>query len=440
MPTTFRPYQPDQALLLPPDYEIGCREGHLAHHVSDLVDGLDLTAFYAPYEGDGRRKSPYEPVMMAKTLIYGYATGVFSSRGLARKLEEDVAFRVLAAGNYPSHRTICEFRRRHLSDFKALFVEVIRLARETGVANFGKLSIDGTKVRANASKRKAMSYGRMREEERRLAGEIEALLSRARETRRGRGCALWGGVSGRRVARGVAAPGGPAGGDPGGQGAFGGPATGGGRGAGTQARFEAQPEGRAALQAGIRGAGREGAGQLHGSGKPDHEDLDGGFQQCYNAQVAVEGENQLIVATEVSWNANDQGRMVPLVDEVEATHGERPETVLADAGYCNEDDLQALEARGVDGYVALGREGKHEIRVNAAKHPAKARMAEKLATEAGRAQYAQRKWLSEAPNGWIKEVLGFRRFSLRGLNKVRGEWDLVCLALNVKRMQGLQAA
>ena len=165
-----------------------------------------------------------------------------------------------------------------------------------------------------------------------------------------------------------------------------------------------------------------------------------GFQQCYNAQVAVEGQNQMIVATEVSSNANDQGRMVPLVDEVEATHGERPETVLADAGYCNEDDLQVLEARGVDGYVALGREGKHEIRVNAAKHPAKARMAEKLATEAGRAQYAQRKWLSEAPNGWIKEVLGFRRFSLRGLNKVRGEWDLVCLALNVKRMQGLQAA
>ena len=165
-----------------------------------------------------------------------------------------------------------------------------------------------------------------------------------------------------------------------------------------------------------------------------------GFQQCYNAQVAVEGENQLIVATEVSWNANDQGRMVPLVDEVEATHGERPETVLADAGYCNEDDLQALEARGVDGYVALGREGRRAVAVDAAKHPAKARMAEKLATEAGRAQYAQRKWLSEAPNGWIKEVLGFRRFSLRGLNKVRGEWDLVCLALNVKRMQGLQAA
>ena len=151
----------------------------MAHHVSDLVDGLDLTAFYAPYEGDGRRNAPYEPRMMVKVLIYAYATGVFSSRGVARKLEEDVAFRMLAAGNFPQHRTVCEFRRRHLEDFKTLFVEVVRLARELGLASFGKLSIDGTKVRANASKHKAMSYGRMQEEERRLVGEIEALLAAA---------------------------------------------------------------------------------------------------------------------------------------------------------------------------------------------------------------------------------------------------------------------
>ena len=149
-------------------------EGHLAHHVSDLVDGLDLTAFYAPYEGDGRRNAPYEPRMLVKVLLYAYATGVLSSRGIARKLEEDVAFRVLAAGNFPQHRTVCEFRRRHLGDFKRLFVVVVRLAQELGPASFGKLSVDGTKVRANASKRKAMSYGRMQEEERRLASEVEA--------------------------------------------------------------------------------------------------------------------------------------------------------------------------------------------------------------------------------------------------------------------------
>ena len=151
MSTTFRPYLPDQMLLLPADLRAWLPENHLAHHISDLVDGLDLTAFYAPYAGDGRRNAPYEPRMMVKVLLYAYATGVFSSRGIARKLEEDVAFRVLGAGNFPQHRTLCEFRRRHLSDFKELFIEVVRLARELGLARFGKLSIDGTKVRANAS-------------------------------------------------------------------------------------------------------------------------------------------------------------------------------------------------------------------------------------------------------------------------------------------------
>ena len=144
MSTTFRPYAPDQSLLLPPDMREWLPEGHLAHHVSDLVDGLDLTAFYTPYEGDGRRNAPYAPRMMVKVLLYAYATGVFSSRQIARKLEEDVAFRMLAAGNFPQHRTLCEFRRRHLSDFQALFVEVVRVAQELGLARLGKLSIDGT--------------------------------------------------------------------------------------------------------------------------------------------------------------------------------------------------------------------------------------------------------------------------------------------------------
>ncbi len=162
-----------------------------------------------------------------------------------------------------------------------------------------------------------------------------------------------------------------------------------------------------------------------------------GYQQCYNAQVAVDGSHQLMVASGVTSNASDPGQWVVVLDEVEATHGERPGTVLADAGYCNESDLATLECRGVDGYVALGRESRRDLAVDAEKYPAKARMAEKLSTTAGRRQYAQRKWLSEAPNGWIKEVLGFRRFSLRGLDKVRCEWDLVCLALNIRRLQTL---
>ena len=158
MPTTFRPYHPKRKLLLPPDLWDWLPEGHLACHVSELVDGLDLTAFYAPYEGDGRRNAPYEPRMVVKLLVCGYATGVFSSRWIAKKLEEDVAFRMLAAGNFPAHRTMSEFHRRNLEDFRQLFVEVMGLARELGLPKFGTLSIDGTKVGANVSKRTALSF------------------------------------------------------------------------------------------------------------------------------------------------------------------------------------------------------------------------------------------------------------------------------------------
>ena len=427
-------------LLLAPSLREWLPEGHLADHVSDLVDDLDLGAFYVRYEGDGRRNAPYEPRMMLKVLIYGYATGVFSSRKLSRKLEEDVAFGVLGAGNFPSHRTICEFRRRHLGEFKGLFAEVVRLAREMGVANFGKLSIDGTKVRANASKRKAMSYGRMLEEERRLEEEIEAMLARAGETDAEEDARFGEAFRGDELPEELRR---------------------------REDRLAAIREAKERLEARQREAddarGRKPGEKRNPKGGPPYAREHGeprekeqhnftdpesrimktsaeGFRQCYNAQVAVEGENQLIVATEVTSSATDQGRMLPLLDDVEATHGERPATVLADAGYCNEADLATLEERGVDGHVALGREGRRGVAVNAENRPATARMGEKLATEAGRARYAERKWLSEAPNGWIKEALGFRRFSLRGLAKAGCEWDLVCLALNVKRLRGLQAA
>ena len=440
MSTTFRPYEPDQMLLLAPDVRAWLPEGHFAHHVSDLVDGLDLTAFYAPYEGDGRRNAPYEPQMMVKVLLYGYATGVFSSRGIARKLEEDVAFRVLGAGNFPSHRTLCEFRRRHLEDFKGLFVQVVCLAREVGLARFGKLSVDGTKVRANASKRKAMSYGRMGEEERRLEAEIEALLNTARDTDAEEDARFGESLRGdelpeelRRREDRLAAI----------------------RAAkerlesaqreaddarGREPDWERNPKGGRPYK---RAYGEPGEQAQSNFTDPDSSIMKTsteGFQQCYNAQVAVDGEHQLIVATELSSNASDQGGMLGLLDEVNDTFGEQPAKVLADAGYCNERDLLELEARRIDGYVAPGREGKQAVRRDPQTHPATHRMVEKLATPEGREQYAQRKWLSEAPNGWIKEVLGFRRFMVRSLDKVRGEWDLVCLALNIKRLQPLLAA
>ena len=437
MPTTFRAYHPDQILLLAPDLREWVPEGHLSHQVSDLVDSLDLVSFYAPYEGDGRRNAPYEPSMMLKVLIYGYATGVHSSRAIARKLEEDVAFRMLAAGNFPQHRTICEFRRRHLKDFGRLFVEVVGVAREMGLVRFGTLSLDGTKVRAKASKRKAMSYERILKEQARLEKEIEALLAGAvsidaeEDARYGadvRGDELPVELQRRQVR--LAAI--------------------------RAARERLKASQRAVDDARGRKPGQKrnpkgGRPYKRAYGEPDPKAQSNftdpesrimktsaeGFQQCYNAQTVVDAERQIIVAAHLGSAATDQGFMLPLLDGVQETFGVTPGAVLADAGYCNEEDLATLEERGIDGYVALGREGKERVDVDKETLPATHRMGEKLASTEGRGLYAKRKWLSEAPNGWIKEILGFRRFSFRGLEKVRAEWDLVCLALNAKRMAAL---
>ena len=179
MPTSFRPYAPDQSLLFPASPRDWLPEGHLAFFIADTVDALDLGAFYAPYDGDGRRNQPFDPRLMVKVLLYAYATGTFSSRRIARKLEEDVAYRVLAASNFPAHRTIAEFRQQHLATFEALFVQVVQIAREAGIVQLGALAIDGTKVKANASKHKAMSYGRMLEQERQLREQVAALTAQA---------------------------------------------------------------------------------------------------------------------------------------------------------------------------------------------------------------------------------------------------------------------
>ena len=181
MPTNFRECRDDEFMLLPVDMRDWLPEGHLAYLIRDMVREMDLSPFYLPYEGDGRRNRPYEPRMMVTVLIYAYATGVFSSRRIARKLHEDVAFRMLCGGSFPRHRTICEFRRRHLGDFRHLFLEVVRLAREAGIVKLGTVTVDGTKVRANASRRKATGHGRMLKEEKRLEAEIAALLDRAGE-------------------------------------------------------------------------------------------------------------------------------------------------------------------------------------------------------------------------------------------------------------------
>jgi transposase len=452
MPTTFRPYHPDQGLLLPSDLRDWLPEGHLAHHVSDLVDGLDLAAFYAPYEGDGRRKSPYEPRMMLKVLIYGYATGVFSSRGLARRLEEDVAFRVLAAGNFPSHRTICEFRRRHLADFKRLFVEVVRLAGEMGVAHFGKLSIDGTKVRANASKRNSIRHDRASVLREQLRGEIDDLLGAAeradvqdapepqslpeelkrRETLKAKLDKACAQLERRAKSRADS----------------------------ERAEYERKVAAREQ---------REGRRKGKRIKPPEEEPRDeeqinltdsdsalmrknkrSEYRQCYNAQAVVDAEgSQLVLGSRVSTCASDRGELVADVDSMPGALGS-PGRVLADNGYATGTEVAELESRGLEVLVAVGTEDRrraHDFRPPAPEKPVKEpqadwlkRMREKMSTDESRAHYRLRKQTVEPVFGIVKEAMGFRQFLLRGLEKVEAEWALVTLAYNCKRLNNMRLA
>jgi len=439
MPTTFRPYTPEQSLLLPPSPSDWLSEGHLAHFISDMIDQLDLSAFYARYEGDGRRKQPYEPRMMLKVIVYSYMTGTFSSRKIARRIEEDIALRYLAAGNSPSHRTICDFRVDHLKAFGSLLVQMIRIAQEAGLVKLGRIAIDGSKVRANASKHKAMSYDRMKSEEEKLEKEIADILAQAAEEDACEDAEFGPDRRGDELPEELQR---------------------------RESRLRKIREARERLEQRQKEQDTK-AGRSEGDDDPSRKkkgkpfkrkfgvpvdkaqenftDSDSrimnsteGFQQCYNAQIAVDADSQLIVAIDVTQNAADSGSLLPMVDLVEQNCGTTPEQCLADAGYKSEAAFVELEKRKIDAYVALGREGK---KVTAqTKLPATQQMKEKLASPPGDAAYRRRKAIVEPVFGWIKNVLGFRRFSLRGIRKVAGEWALVCLVINLKRMNTLVAA
>ena len=421
MPTTFRPYGPGRLLPLAPDMHEWLPEGHPAHHVSDLADEPDLTAFHTPYEGDGRRNAPYEPRMMVQMLPYGYATGVFPSRGIAGRPEEDAAFRVSGAGNLPGRRTLCGFRRGHLEDFSGLFVEVVRLWRWRGWRTGWDWRTSGSRRRTGrrCGRTQANARRRLRSDASEGAG-IGAVPDRARgtdarederfgEAFRGDGLPEELRRRGDRPAAIRAAKG------------------------------DLEAEQRGADDARGRGPGRErnpkggrpckrACGEPDGKTRSNLTDPDGattgtgseGFRQCRNAQVAVDGEHRLIVATEPTSNGSDQGAPVGLPDEVRDRFDAQPGTVPADAGHCSERDLSEPEVLGIDGYVATGREGKRSADGDAGRRPATHRMVEKPATPAGRKRYAQRKRPSEAPDGRIGEVLGFRRSGVRSPAKARG--------------------
>jgi len=361
---------------------------------------------------------------------------VFSSRKLARKLHEDVAFRVLAADNFPAHRTLSDFRAQHLEAIAGLFVRVVQLAAECGLVTLGRIAVDGTKVKANASRHKAMSYARMQETEAALRLEIDALLERARQT----DIAEVGEPEqdipaeiARREVR-VAAI------------------------AQAKARLEAQQ--READRARGRtpdddrkprkpdGTPRRGPRFKRDFGVPADKDqssftdpqsrimkhASGAYEQSYNGHTAVDAAHQIIVAAELGSNAADNHGLPILLDAVQKNLGRLPEQVLADAGFRGEAVFDAVSQKPCEVIVALGREGRAQATVDPDQYPRTAEMAKRLLTESAQQAYRQRKAIVEPPNGWIKAVLGFRQFSLRGLSKVQAEWKLVCMALNLRRM------
>lgn len=438
---SYRPYEPQQEMLLPASLQDWLPKGHLAYFIGDTVDALDLKAFYVRYEGGGARNQPFHPAMMVKVLVYGYATGVFSSRKMERRLHEDLAFRMLGAGNFPKHRTIRDFRALHLKELADLFVQVVKLAQEMGLVKLGTVAIDGTKIKANASRHKAMSYERMQQSEAELKTQIEALLERAKTTDAAEADEPEVDIPAQIRRR--------------------------------EDRVKAIAQARERIEQRQREADLQRGRSPDDECKPRDEDgnptggrykrefgvpepkaqdnftdpdsrimkrAGGGFDASYNAQTAVDEQARIIVAAELGNNAADVGQLVPVLDAVKANTGQAPAQVLADAGYRSEDNFKALAGCSTELVVALGREGKRCAQVDATKNPHTAAMALKLQTDAGRAAYRKRKWIAEPPNGWIKSVLGFRQFSLRGLHRVQAEFKLVCMALNLRRMGSLRAA
>jgi len=433
MSKTYKPYQPEQDLLLPPSLKDWLPEKHLAYFVSEVVDELDLSAIYAVYEKDERGQPPYHPGMMTKLLVYGYCVGVYSSRKIQQRLVEDVAFRVLAAGNAPDFRTIADFRKLHLEVLKGLFEQVLKMALELGAMKLGRVALDGSKIKANASKHKAMSYERMREEEKALGQQVKEMLARAEavdaeeDERYGKeraGDELPEELQRRetRLKRIREAK----------------------RALEERAREKAKKEGQ---ESPAVAEARPQAKDQYNFTDPESRIMPSsseGFVQAYNAQIAVEPELQLIVGQAVTQAANDKEQVVPMVAAVQEQSGQRPEAVIADSGYCSEKNLQALEAekapeRRIEAFIATERQ-KHGERTVAARGPLPQgatrveRMKRKLLTKPGAAIYAARKAIVEPVFGQIKQARGFRRFSLRGIEKVKSEWALVCATHNLLKL------
>lgn len=451
---TFREYSPHQQFLLPPSLRDWLPDGHLALFVSDVVDALDLSAIFAEYgNGGGGGMPPYHPSMMVRVLVYGYCTGKTSSRGIERALHEEVPFRVLAANQHPDHDSIAAFRKRHLASLGGLFLQVLQMAAEMGLVKLGHVAVDGSKIKANASKHKAMSYERMNEKEKRLQDEVAALLADAarvddEEDRRygkgKRGDELPDELKRRESRLKKIAE--------------------------AKASLEQEAKERAKTEAtevqskldtraaSEREAGKKMGGRLArvpdpGEAAPapkaqrnftDPESrimLDGAsksFEQCYNAQIVVDDAHQVIIAADLTQQANDKRQLVPMLSQAIENMGIIPNSGSADCGYFSEAAVSDPSLSAIDLFVPPDRQKRAEVPLNPEDDPedrrTSNRMRRKLAEAAGKAVYKMRKAIVEPVFGQIKQIRGFRRFSFRGLTHVTAEWLLVCATHNLLKM------
>jgi transposase len=455
MGKTFRAYNVDQRLLLPPDMRQWLPEGHLALFLLDVVSQLDLSTITAVYEqGDGRGQPPYHPVMMVTLLLYAYCTGKPSSRRIERATYEEVPYRVLAGDQHPDHDSIAAFRQRHLRALARLFVQGLQLCEAAGLVKLGHVALDGTKIKANASKHKAMSYERMCAKEQALEEEVARLLEQAQQVDTAEDAEYGKGRRGDELPAELAR---------------------------RETRLRKIRAAKAALEAEARAKAEQAAEQAREklaerarceaeTGKkvggrppqvPDPEQAqpaptaqrnftdpesrimkDGatkGFEQAYNAQAAVDSTAQIIVAATVTQEANDKQQLLPVLEQVQENCGRFPEQVSADAGYFNTEQLTDKKLSQVDLYVPPDRQ-KHGAEPSPECGPAAAegnvveQMRHKLKTAGGRAVYKWRKAIVEPVFGQIKDARGFRRFSVRGLTKVAAEWDFICLTHNLLKL------
>jgi len=443
MQPNFRVYNPEQLMLMPPDLAKWLPEDHLVYFIRDVVRQLDLTAIYDSYDGSKGGYPAYHPEMMVALLLYAYCVGMASSRQIEKACKETIAFRVLTANQSPDHDTIAEFRRRHLKVLAALFIQVLHLCQKAGIVKLGHVALDGTKVKANASKHKAMSYVRMQKSAAELEAEVKRLLGEAEATDQAEDKRFGKGVRGDELPEELRFK---------------------------ESRLAKIKEAKEALEREARERAEHERREQEEKRKdrnprgrppqppseepdpkaqrnftdPDSRIMKDGatkaFVQAYNCQVAVDSQSQVIVSTQVTQEANDKRQLKPVVEQIKANLDEKPKQVSADSGYYSEENLEYLTEEEIDAYVAPGRLKHTDGKVPAPRGripqgaTTKDRMARKLGTVKGRKTYGQRKEIVEPVFGQIKQVRGFRQFLLRGLEKVSAEWDLVCLSHNLLKL------